>query len=280
MLAKAAVLEPDEVVIDLEDAVSPSEKDASRARVVAALTDQVWGARTLAVRVNAVDSEWFADDVAALVRDAGPRIDALVIPKVESVDAVEAVDGLLGELETRAGVGPTELELLIESALALTRVEAIAGAAGERTSALVFGPGDFAASLGMPQASIGGIDPAYPGDQWHYARSRIAVAARAFGLDPIDGPYAEFGDEDGLVESARRARAVGFVGKWVIHPDQIDACTRVFSPSEDELATARRLMEALDEAARDGRGAATLDGAMIDEASRKHAEAILARAQA
>src|SRR5262245_34332018 len=207
MLAGAAALEPDEVVIDLEDAVPPAGEDAARARVAAALTEQEWKARTLAVRVNAVDSEWFADDVATLVRDAGARIDALVIPKVESVETVETVDRLLGEHEAKAGVAPIELELLIESALALPRVEAIAGTGG-RTGGRIFGPGDYAASVGLPQASNGGIGPGYPGDQWHYARSRIAVAASAFGLDPIDGPYAAYGDEDGLVESARRARTV------------------------------------------------------------------------
>jgi citrate lyase subunit beta/citryl-CoA lyase len=278
MLEKAASLGPDEVVIDLEDAVPPAEKNAAtRARVADALSSGEWRARTLAVRVNAPDSEWFADDVAALVGDAGERVDSFVIPKVESAETVAEIDRLLAELEAQAGIAAIELELQIESALALTRVDEIAAAA-DRNAALVFGPGDFAASLGVPQASIGVIDPAYPGDQWHYARSRIAVAAHAFGLDPVDGPFAAYRDADGLVESARRARLVGFVGKWVIHPDQIEPCTRAFSPSEDEVAAARRVVDALDGAAREGRGAATLDGAMIDEASRKLAEAVLARA--
>ena len=169
------------------------------------------------------------------------------------------------------------VEVQIETALGLTRVEEIA-AASPRIEALVFGPGDYAASLGVSQAQIGGIDPAYPGDQWHYARSRIAVAAHANGLDPIDGPFAAFRDEAGLVETARRARLLGFTGKWVIHPGQIEACNREFSPSQDEVTAAHRLLAALDKAAREGRGAAELDGAMIDEASRRLAEAVIARA--
>ena len=271
-------LVPDQVVIDLEDAVAPAEKnDLTRERAAGALLNEDWLAPTLSVRVNAVDTEWFRADVEYVLRRVRGRLDSLVVPKVESGADVAAVDRLLAELERELGLEQIAVEAQIETALGLTRVEEIA-AASTRLEALIFGPGDYAASLGISQAQIGGIDPAYPGDQWHYARSRIAVAAHAHGLDPIDGPFAAFRDEAGLIETARRARLVGFTGKWVIHPDQIEPCNRAFSPSLDELAAARRLIDALDTAAREGRGAAELDGSMIDEASRRVAEAVIARA--
>jgi citrate lyase subunit beta/citryl-CoA lyase len=277
MLEKAMGLSPDQVVVDLEDAVPPAEKnDETRGRVVEALRRDGWLAPTLSVRVNAVASEWFRDDVVRVVQGAAGRLTSLVIPKVESVDTVLEVEELLREVEGEDVTVPVAVEVQIESALGLTRVEEIAGAS-VRLEALIFGPGDYAASLGIPQHGIGVIDPAYPGDQWHYPRSRIAVAAHANGLDPIDGPYGSFRDQEGLVETARRARLLGFGGKWVIHPDQIEPCNSSFSPSAEEVAQAERLLEALDAAAHEGRGAAELDGAMIDEASRKLAEAILAR---
>jgi citrate lyase subunit beta/citryl-CoA lyase len=212
-----------------------------------------------------------------IVRGACNRLDSLVIPKVENAENIAFSDELLSALESSLGLERIPIEAQIESALGLTRVEEIA-ACSSRIEALIFGPGDYAASLGVPQTQIGAIDSTYPGDQWHYARSRIAVAAHANGLDAIDGPFGAFRDETGLVETASRARLVGFAGKWVIHPDQIEPCNRVFSPSADEVAAARRLLRTLDVAAGEGRGAVELDGAMIDDASRKHAEAVLARA--
>ena len=272
MLAKARTLPADEIVVDLEDAVPPAEKTAAtRRRAADALLAGEWSAPTLAVRVNAVGTPWFAVDIDELVRAAGETIDCLVLPKVESPDDVAAAADLLDRHGVSIG-----LEAQIESARGLLEVERIA-ASSARLEALVFGPGDYAASLGIPQLEIGAIDPAYPGDQWHYARSRIAVAAHAHGLDAIDGPYAALRDRDGLRESARRARLLGFTGKWAIHPDQIASCNEAFAPSTEELERAERLLAALREAEARGEGAAAFNGTMIDEASRKMAEALVAR---
>jgi citrate lyase subunit beta/citryl-CoA lyase len=275
MLEKAAALDVDEVIVDLEDSVPRDLKtDGTRKAVTDALERRDWRARIVAVRVNAPGTEWFEDDLRSLASSAGGRLDAVVVPKVESAQTVLAVDALLSQL----GLARVALEAQIESALGLLHVEAIAGAS-PRLEALVFGPGDYAASLGISQTVLGGLDPHYPGDQWHYARSRIAVAAHAHGLEPIDGPYADYRDADGLVAIARLARAVGCTGKWVIHPDQIEPCAAVFAPSADEVEHAMRVLAALDDAARSGRGAAQLDGRMIDEASRRDAETVLARAR-
>lgn len=278
MLTKARAVTADEVVIDLEDAVEPEAKnDRTRRRVAEALVGHEWRTPTVAVRVNGVGTDWFRDDIVQIVRRAGHRLDAVVVPKVETAETIVSVGALLAELEHELGLGTISIEAQIETAAGLAEVEHIA-ASSPRLAALIFGAGDYAASLGLPYAQIGAIDPSYPGDQWHYPRSRIAVAAHAHGLDPIDSPFAAFRNEEGLLEAARLARLVGFVGKWVIHPDQIEPCNRAFSASAEELAAARRVLDALDEAARAGRGAAQLDGAMIDEASRRFAEAVISRA--
>ncbi len=278
MLEKARGLVVDEVVLDLEDAVPAAEKTpTTRARLVAALRED-WRAGTLAVRVNSVVSPWFEDDIVQLLGGARERLHAIVVPKVESAETVRAVDRRLGGLEEKYSLPPVEIEAQIETALGLTQVEQIAAAA-PRLAALVFGAGDYAASIGVPQPIIGAANPGYPGDQWHYARARIAVAAHAHGLSPIDTPYAAFQDRDGLMETARHARALGFVGKWVIHPDQIGDTTRVFTPSDIEIAEARRILELTAAAAAKGRGAVANGGAMIDEASRRAALAVLARAE-
>ncbi len=274
MLEKARSIPADEIVIDLEDAVAPADKtDATRQRVATAVLAGEWRAPTIAVRVNAPRSQWFMDDLDQVVQAAGEAIDCIVVPKVESVDDVAMVAELLDSRGPSIG-----LEVQIESARGMVEVERIAGAS-PRVEALVFGPADYAASLGIPQPDIGAINPAYPGDQWHYARSRIAVAAHAYGLDAIDGPFAALQDADGLRESALRAQLLGFGGKWVIHPDQVGVCNEVFAPSPEEVARAARVLDALQEANTRGAGAASLDGMMIDEASRKLAEALLARRQ-
>jgi citrate lyase subunit beta / citryl-CoA lyase len=270
MLAKAAELAADEIILDLEDAVPANEKtDATRSRVIAAILGSHWHVRTRSVRVNAVGTPWFEDDVRQLVRHAGTAINSIVLPKVESSDDIGTAAALVG--------GRVVLEAQIESARGLIEVERIAGAS-PRLDALIFGPGDFAASLGIPQLDIGGFDQHYPGDQWHYARARIAVAAHAFGLDAIDGPYSAIDDVAGFRESARRARLVGFIGKWAIHPSQISICNETFSPTTDEIRHAELVLATLEQAAQSGYGTAALGGTMIDEASRRMAEAVLGRA--
>jgi citrate lyase subunit beta/citryl-CoA lyase len=271
-LAKAQTLAVDEIIVDLEDALTPAEKtSATRLLAAGALATGDWRASSLAVRVNPVRSPWFADDVDEIVLEAGSALDCLVLPKVESPEDVLAAAELLDRHAVDVG-----LEAQIESARGLLEVERIA-ASSPRLEALVFGPGDYAVSLGIPQLEIGANDPDYPGDQWHYPRSRIAVAAHAFGLDAIDGPYARLGDPEGLRQAARRARLVGFGGKWVIHPAQIDTCNEAFSPSNAEVDRAKRLLESVRAAEERGEGVTSFDGVMVDEASRKMAEAVVAR---
>jgi citrate lyase subunit beta / citryl-CoA lyase len=279
-LAKAAGLAPDIVMLDLEDAVSPSRKDEARAQVVAALAELDWRAPSVAVRINAVGSRWCLDDVLALLELAAPLPDLLVVPKVESVAHVHFLDELLSALERRSGRSVTVgLDLQIETVRGVDQVEAIASAS-RRIEALTFGPGDYGATIGVSQLSIGAIDRTYPGDQWHYVLSRIVVAAKARGLAAVDGPFAAIRDLDGLRESAFRARAVGCDGKWALHPDQIAVVNEVFSPEPAEVERAQAIVAALAGAAGDGRGVLAHGDEMIDEATRKTAEDVLARARA
>jgi citrate lyase subunit beta/citryl-CoA lyase len=279
MLAKAATLFVDEVVIDLEDSVVASEKtDETRRRAARAIASLPWSAPTIAVRVNAVGSQWFARDLEVVAGEAGARLDCIVLPKVERCDDVRETAALLSTLERGERSVPLGIEAQIESARGLIEVEAIA-ACSPRLEALVFGPADFSASLGLPRLAIGADDPSYPGDPWHYPRSRIAIAAHAYGLDPIDGPYGEFDDLAGLQASARQAAALGYVGKWVIHPRQIATCSEVFSPSAELVEAAHAVLAALADAQAQGRGATVVDGGMVDEASIRVARAIVARAE-
>lgn len=270
MLAKAATIDVDEVVIDFEDAVAVSHKNGdTRSHVVDAVMGTEWSTRSIVVRVNGLSTPWFEDDVRHAVAPVQDRISGVVLPMVESandvVEALRLLDSLVGSPGDQA---PIRLQAMIESALGVVRVEDIA-ASSSRLTSLVFGPGDYAASMSLPFAPIGAIDDRYPGDQWAYPRGRVAVAAHAFGLDPIDGPYARFRDEDGLVESANRARLLGFTGKWVIHPTQIPPCIAAFSPSDEERARRQAVGDALVEARGRGDGATSLDGVMLDAASDK-----------
>lgn len=278
MLARARTLGADMVLVDLEDAVAPHEKtDGTRARVAEALADPGWTAPTRAVRVNGMTTAWWERDVAVVVAAAGNGLDCIVVPKVERAADVRLLDDLLSGLERGLGrARPLGLELQIETARGLVAVEEIA-AASERTEALVFGPGDLAASLGAAQLSVGVPDPGYPGDQWHYPLMRILVAARAFGLQAIDGPYAAIHDTDGLRASALRSRALGFDGKWVLHPGQIEVCNDVYTPTVEQFEQALGILDVCSAATA---GAVLHDGEMVDEASRKLAAAIVARGRA
>jgi citrate lyase subunit beta/citryl-CoA lyase len=252
MLAKAPSLPADEVIVDLEDAVAASAKDEARGLAVAALQRGPLG-RTTALRVNGRSTPWWEDDLRAA---AEARPDVVVLPKVESPEDVSAAAELLPP-----GTG---IEAQIETARGLAEAERIA-AAGHGLEALVFGPADLAASLGVPVLTIG----AGAGDS---ALARVLAAARAFGLQAVDGPHARLGDDLGLVVSARRALEHGYDGKWVIHPSQIDPVNFLFTPSPAELERAERILEAAE-------GAARLDGELVDEASRKLAESLLRRAE-
>jgi citrate lyase subunit beta/citryl-CoA lyase len=280
MQAKAATLAADQVLLDLEDATAPSEKVGARQVIVESLLALDFGSRAVAVRVNGVDTAWCYRDVVEVVEPAGDRIDALILPKAESAADIHFVDRLLSEIELARGwaVGRIGLEVLIESPHGVQQVDAIA-AASPRMQALIFGPGDLSASLGLGQLTIGMHDDSgYSADIWHYALMRLLVAARVNGLLAIDGPFAAFADVDGLERSARRTAALGFDGKWVIHPTQIDIVNRVFSPDPATYARAEGILASYRQATEgEGRGAVRYDGEMIDEATRKMAEAVAER---
>jgi len=280
-IAKAHGLPADEVFLDLEDAVAPAAKAQARANAVAAVTGD-WGGRVLAVRVNDASTPWAHRDVIDVVSAAG-RLDAIVLPKVTSPDHVVWLDLLLGQVEREAGLTPgrTGIEAQIEDAGGLAAVNAIA-AASPRLQALVFGPADFMASVGIRSLDVGGQPAGYTGgDVYHYALMRILIAARARGLQAIDGPYLRVRDVDGFRRSAASAAALGYDGKWVLHPDQIDAANEVFAPSPDDFARASRIVEAyVDATGVQARGAVMFGDEMIDEASHKMARAIVARGRA
>jgi citrate lyase subunit beta/citryl-CoA lyase len=283
MLDKARSLPADEVFIDLEDAVVPDEKtDATRQDVVDALLGGDWVAPTRAVRINGVATRWCWQDLVYLVPRAGRQIDCVVVPKVHDADHVHFVDHLLSQLELQHGleVGRIALEILIETPHASLRLEQIASAS-RRIEALVFGPGDYAASCGIPQLTIGSLDPEYPGDQWHYIHSRLVTTARAFGLQAIDGPFAQIHDIAGLIESARRARLLGMDGKWALHPKQIDVLNDVYRPTQAQFDRAEAIIARYRKTTEvDRLGATMLDGEMIDEASRKMAAQVSASGRA
>jgi citrate lyase subunit beta/citryl-CoA lyase len=279
MQAKAVTLGADQVLFDLEDATAPSEKVGARAAIVESLRALDFGRRAVAVRVNGTDTQWCYRDVVEVVEPAGDRIDALILPKAESAADVHFLDRLLSQIELARGwpVGRIGIQVLIESAPGLQAVDAIA-TASPRLQALIFGPGDLSASLGLGQLTIGTPDSGYDGDIWHFALMRVLVAARVNGLLAIDGPFAAFADLDGLERSARRTAALGFDGKWVIHPTQIDVVNRVYSPDPAVYARAEGILAAYRQATEgEGRGAVRFEGEMIDEATRKMAESVARR---
>ena len=282
MLVKAATLPADEVFLDLEDAVAPSEKtDATRELIVRALLDQTWLAPTRVVRVNAVGTRWCLDDIVYVVSRAGSALHGLMMPKVESAAQVHFVAQLLEQLELKHELSRRlALEIQIESPRGLLRLEEIAQAS-DRIETLIFGPGDYAAAAGVPQLSVGAIEREYPGDQWHYVLSRILTVARAFGLQAIDGPYAAIRDLDGFREVATRSRMLGFDGKWAIHPGQIDVCNEVYTPTQEQFDQAEAMLASYERAVTsECTGAAVFEGEMIDEASRKMAELTVGRGRA
>ena len=279
-LEKARGLPADEVFLDLEDAVAPAAKAQARANAAAAVTGD-WGGRLVAVRVNDAATPWAHRDVLETV--SGGRVDAIVLPKVTSPDHVVWLDLLLGQVEREAGldVGQTGIEAQIEDARGLAAVNAIA-AASSRLEALVFGPADFMASVGIRSLDVGGQPAGYVGgDAYHYALMRILIASRSRGLQAIDGPYLKVRDLDGFRRSAASAAALGYDGKWVLHPGQIEAANQAFAPSADDYSRAVTIIKAYSRAITvDQRGAVMLGDEMIDEASRKMAEAIVARGRA
>jgi citrate lyase subunit beta/citryl-CoA lyase len=281
-LAKAQQQPVDEVFLDLEDAVAPAQKAAARSAVVTALRDGDWGSKIRAIRMNDVSTAWAYRDVIDVVEQAGDALDVIVLPKVSGPDDVRWLDLLLSQVEAAMGypAGRIGIEAQIEDARGLALVDAIA-AASPRLEALVFGPADFMASVGIRSLDVGGQPAGYAGDVYHYALMRILIAARARGLQAIDGPYLKVRDTDGFRRSAVSAAALGYDGKWVLHPSQIDAANEVFAPSQADFDHALRIIEAYDHATSvEARGAVMLGEEMIDEASRKMAQAVVARGRA
>ncbi len=294
MIEKASRCAADVVFLDLEDSVAPEDKPRARQNAIAALNDLDWGAKTISVRVNGLDTHYTYRDVIEVV-SACPRLDLVFLPKVGVAADVYALDVLVTQIEQEhRRTKRVGFEVMIETALGLTNVEAIAQAS-RRLEAMCFGSGDFAASTGARTTTIGGLNPGYgvlsePDasgqrayfqlDPWHAAQARIVAACRAYGLRPLDGPYSDFNDADGFCASSRRAAALGFEGRMVIHPSQIESANAIFSPAPDEVARARRIVAAMAQAARDGKGAVTLDGRMIDIANIRMAQRLLAKADA
>ena len=282
-LAKAQGLAVDEVFLDLEDAVAPAQKTEARTAVAAALRSGDWGAKVRAVRVNDASTGWAYRDVIDVVEQAGEFLDAIVLPKVTGPAQVSWLELLLSQVEEAMGypAGRIGIEAQIEDAAGLARVDEIA-AASPRLETLIFGPADFMASLGMRSLEIGAQPPNYlGGDAFHYAHLRILVAARARGLQAIDGPFAAIADTEGLRRSAASVAALGYDGKWVLHPGQVDTVNAVFSPDQADYDRAELIVEAYEYYTTvQGRGAAMLDGEMIDEASRKMALVEVARGRA
>jgi citrate lyase subunit beta/citryl-CoA lyase len=281
MLAKAPSLPADEVFMDLEDSVAPGAKEEARGNIERALIDGDWTGKTVVVRVNAVDTRWCARDVLEVVEGAGEHLDCVMIPKVEHASDVTFVDNLLRMVEETTGLDRRiGIEAQIETPTGLTNVDEIA-AASDRTETLIFGPADMSASLGLPAVTAGLPMPGYPGDHWHFILSRILVAARNAGLQAIDGPYLVIKDLDGFREMAQRSRALGYDGKWALHPGQIDVLNEVFAPTQEEYDKAEAILEAYAHATDvEQRGAVMFGAEMIDEASRKMAEQLALRGRA
>jgi len=284
MFEKALNSGVDFVFLDLEDAVAPDDKVQARKNIIQALNDLDWKGHgiTVSVRINGLDTQYMVRDVVDLVEQAGSKIDTLLIPKAGVYADIYMVEAMVNQLEMQQGLkNRIGLEALIETALGMANVEDIArnGARG-RLEALHFGVADYAASNRARTVNIGGLNPDYPGDQWHFAISRMTVACRAYGLRPIDGPFGDIKDPDGYKLAARRAAALGCEGKWAIHPTQIALANEVFTPPPAEVDKAKRILIALKEAAAQGKGAAALDGRLIDAASERMANNVVRIADA
>ncbi|WBB77642.1 CoA ester lyase [Micromonospora sp. WMMD882] len=283
MLGKAQGLPADQVFLDLEDAVAPLAKADARRNVVAALNEGDWAGKTRAVRVNDLTTGWTYRDVIDVVEGAGPNLDCVVLPKVRDASHVRWLDLTLTQLERALGlpVGRIGIEAQIENAAGLVNVDAIAAA--PRVETLVFGPADFMASINMRSLAVGALIPDYPGDPFHYVLMRILLAARTHDRQAIDGPFLQIRDVDGFRVAARRSAALGFDGKWVLHPGQIEAANEVYAPDQADYDRAEAILDAYGHhtSAAGGRvGAVMLGDEMIDEASRKMALVIAAKGRA
>jgi malyl-CoA/(S)-citramalyl-CoA lyase len=294
LFEKAAKSNVDVLFLDLEDAVAPDDKEKARRNIIQALNELDFGKKAVSVRINGLDTHYMYRDVVDVIEQGGDRLDMIMIPKVGTAADVYAVDMLVTQCETaikrKKRIG---FELIIETALGMANVDTIA-AASKRNESLHFGVADYAASTRARTTNIGGPNALYSvltdkddagaravhwGDMWHYAIARLVVAARAYGLRPIDGPFGDFSDPDGYKAQAYRAAVLGCEGKWAIHPSQVALANEVFSPSEAEVTKAKRIIQAMEQAKREGKGAVALDGKLIDIASIRQAEVLVRKAE-
>ena len=277
MFEKALNSKADYIFLDLEDAVSPMDKITARQNVIKALKEINWRekGKTISVRINSPDTHFMYRDLIDITEQVGEKLDTILLPKAGTASDVYMIDCLLTQIETSKKLNnKIGIECLIETALGMSNIKEIAKSS-ERLEALHFGVADYAASLRARTVVIGGLNPDYPGDQWHHGLSKLVMTCRAYGLRAIDGPFGDFNDPDAYIEAAKRGAAIGIEGKWAIHPSQIELANKVFSPPSSEVTKAKRILEELDKAAKAGKGAAQLDGRMIDAASARMAENIV-----
>ncbi len=294
LFGKMAASAADVINIDLEDSVSPADKASARAATIKAIKEVDWGNKFLSVRINGLDTEFWYRDVVDLMEQAGERLDMIMIPKAGNASDIYAVDALVSSIELATGrKKKLAFEAIIETAMGFANVKEIAGAS-PRLQALSLGAADFAASMGMQTTGIGGTQEGYYvlppkeaegprtpafGDAWHAVVSAIVAACRINGLLPVEGPFGDFSDDDGYIAQARRVATLGMVGKWAIHPKQIELANSVFTPSAKAVTEAREILAAMEAAAKTGQGATTYKGRLIDLASIKQAEVIVKQAE-
>ena len=277
MFEKALNSKADYIFLDLEDAVSPMDKITARQNVIKGLKELNWKekGKTISVRINSPDTHYMYKDLIDIVEEVGDKLDTVLLPKAGTASDVYMIDCLLTQVETNKKLkNKIGIECLIETALGMSNIKEIAKSSN-RLEALHFGVADYAASLRARTVVIGGLNPDYPGDQWHHGLSQLVMTCRAYGLRAIDGPFGDFNDPDAYIEAAKRGAAIGIEGKWAIHPSQIELANKVFSPPSSEVTKAKRILEELEKAAKAGKGAAQLDGRMIDAASARMAENIV-----
>lgn len=290
MLEKAPTSGADIVFLDLEDAVAPDDKAQARVNIIEALNTYDWSKCAVSIRMNGLDTHFAYRDLVDIVEACGDKLDTILIPKVGSAADVYFVATMLSQIEEYRGFKPINIHILIETAMGMANVEEIARACPERMEAMVFGVADYAASVRARTTQIGGANPEYGmltdpdangqrayhwGDQWHFGISRMVAACRAYGLRPIDGPFGDFSDPEGYKVAARRAAALGCEGKWAIHPSQVELANEVFTPTAKEVDRARRILVEMEKAAKEGKGAVSLDGRLIDAASIRMAENVV-----
>ncbi|ESS12830.1 MAG: citrate lyase beta subunit [uncultured archaeon A07HR60] len=280
MMESAADSAADEVFLDLEDSVAPNAKVDARDPLIQSAVDYDWSDKILSYRINGIDTRWWYDDIIEVIGQAGEFIDDIIVPKVKAPADVHTIENLLREVEKNNDleIGGIGLEPQIEDGEGMHNVHAIANST-DRLSSVIFGPGDYSAAMGTPGLDIGQF-PEYPGHYWHHALSEVNAAAKSAGVPALDGPYADIEDPDGFRDSAERANMIGCDGKWAIHPSQIEIANEVFAPDPEVADRAKRIVDAYAEAMEEGKGAVSVDGQMVDEATNKMAQEIAEKARA